>query len=255
MGYLLAGMRAIAIAAVFFLFGMAGLFLHIVLFREKKKLYSGLLTLAHNLAKCACFILNIRIEAEGELMNADPGALIVSNHVGTPDILVLGSCFRAFYVSKMEFRSWPFLGALTRLGGTIFVDRAKRLEVKDAIEEIKERLDLGQSVVLFPEAGVTDGQDIGPFKSPHFQAAILAGRPVLPVLIRYRDGRVPSIASWYDTTFFRHILALLKNRRLDAAVSIFPPLPGMEDRTLLAAECRRILREAHQKGTAAAENN
>lgn len=246
MGYLLAGIRVIAIVAVFFLFGTAGVFLRIVFFQEKKKLYSGLLTLAHNLAKCTCFIFNIRIEAEGEL-NADPGALIVSNHVGTPDILVLGSRFRAFFVSKMEFRLWPFLGALTRLGGTIFVDRAKRLEVKGAIEEIKERLDLGQSVVLFPEAGVTDGQDIGPFKSPHFQAAILAGRPVLPVLIRYRDGRVPSIASWYDTTFFRHILALLKNRRLDATISVFPPLSGMDDRTLLAAECRRILREARQK--------
>ncbi len=175
-----------------------------------------------------------------------PGSLIVSNHVGTPDIFVIGSCFPAFFVSKAEIEHWPLMGWLTRLGGTLFVNRDRKQQVKATITGIRERLEAGCSVVLFPEARATDGSDILPFKSSHFEAAIQAKRPVVPVAISYHDKNHPSIACWYHKDFMTHVLDLLKNPRLDVTVDILQPLRKETDRRALAQKSREAIREKRQ---------
>ncbi len=175
-----------------------------------------------------------------------PGSLIVSNHVGTPDIFVIGSCFPAFFVSKVEIERWPLMGWLTRLGGTLFVNRNRKQQVKATITGIRERLEAGCSVVLFPEAQSTDGSDILPFKSSHFEAAVQAKCPVVPVAISYHDKNHPSIACWYHKDFMTHALDLLKNPRLDVTVDILQPLCKETDRRALAQKSRESIREKRQ---------
>lgn len=243
MGYLLAVTRTLGIIITYLAFALFGIFLHILC--PRRKLYHWLSAAAHYLARCACFLFNIRIKIVGD-RNQAPGALIVANHVGTPDIFVLASCFPAFFVSKREFSGWPMLGFLTRLGKTIFVDQDRRHAVKGTIEEIRGRLSSDLSVALFPEGGVTDGGEVIPFHTSYFEAAILSRRPVLPVLIRYHDGRTPSIACWVNVTFYRHILALLKNPRLDVTATILPQVTGT-DRRHLAGESFRLLQEEYRR--------
>jgi len=194
-------------------------------------------------ARCFCFFLNIRIHVTGD-GKPPANALIVANHVGSPDIFVLGSCFEAFFVSKDEVRRWPLVGFLTRLGDTVFVDRSRRRQVPATIAAIQNRLAGGFSVTLFPEGGATDGADVIPFKSSHFQAAVLARRPVVPVMVRYLDGGTPSVACWYNKNFFTHVLALLKNAELEVQVQVLAPLAWEPGRRVLAAESRRVIREA-----------
>lgn len=195
-------------------------------------------------ARMACWTLGIHYRIEGD-RHIPPGAMIISNHVGSPDILLLAACFEVFFVSKAEIGSWPVVGWTARMGKTIFVDRNRRHQVAAMTEGIQERLREGFSVAWFPEGGATPGDTILPFKSSAFEAAVRENKPVVPVLIRYHDDNQPSIACWRGITFAKHIMRILKAPRLDATVTVLPPVTG-NNRHMLAYQCyEQLYREFH----------
>ena len=196
-------------------------------------------------ARMACFTLGIHYRIVGD-RNVPPGAMIISNHIGSPDIILLAACFEVFFVSKAEIGSWPVVGWTARMGRTIFVDRTRRHQVAAMIQGIQERLRDGFSVAWFPEGGATLGDTIEPFKPSAFEAAVRENKPVVPVLIRFHDDNQPSIACWRGMNFAEHILRILKYPRLEATVTVLPPVPAGESRQELARKCfEQLYREFH----------
>src|SRR5262249_36629060 len=49
--------------------------------------------------------------------------LLVSNHQSYLDVVIIASVFPTLFVAKSEVGRWPLFGWLSRLGGTIFVNR------------------------------------------------------------------------------------------------------------------------------------
>ncbi len=211
-----------------------------------KKLQRYISKFAKKWARQVCASLNIEITVHGEIPEPN-NALVVANHVGSPDIFVLGSCFQVIFVSKEEVRDWPLIGFLANLGHTIFVNRTKKQQVRETISIIKDRLDSGFSVLLFPEARVTDGNDVYPFKSAHFEAAILSGKPILPVMIHYENSMNPKIAKWGNQNFVSHIMALLKNTELKATVTVFPLIPSSSDRKNLSIKSHELIQKSYNE--------
>ena len=97
--------------------------------------------------------------------------LLVSNHLGYLDILVLASITPAVFVSKREIKSWPVVGWLAQMGGTLFVNRERRVQVGRVNDEIQAALNQGALVVLFPEGTSSNGQTVLPFKSSLLEPA------------------------------------------------------------------------------------
>ncbi len=250
MGILRAVLRTVFLVTMYFLFALTGVLVLPLRFFSSKRHLKVLTVLTRAWAVVSCIGFNIRVRVEGKRQIA-PGSLIVSNHVGTPDIFVLGSCFPAFFVSKSEIANWPLFNLMARLGCTVFAERARRQQVAELVEKIRERLNSGCSVILFPEGGATDGADVIAFKSSPFEAAAQSGSPVVPVTILYHDGNRPSVACWYYMTFFRHILRLLKQPRLDATCIVHAEVHGEADRRRLAETSRARIREAHRARTGA----
>ncbi len=244
MGYLLTVIRIIGIVLTYIIFGLMGLGLFLIFFLSRESHYRSIVFFTRLWAQCSCFLLNIKIRRTGS-EEISSGSLIVANHVGTPDIFVMGSCFPAFFISKAEIGRWPFMSWLTRLGATIFVDRKRKQQVRTTINQIRHRMNAQCSVILFPEAQATDGTDILPFKSSHFEAAVQTGQPVVPVIIRYHDKNFPSIACWYNISFLTHIFRLLKYPRLDVTVEVLPSFSGESDRRILARNCHEAIREKY----------
>ncbi len=87
--------------------------------------------------------------------------LTVSNHLTYLDILVYGAARPFLFVAKSEVRRWPLLGTLASLGGTIFVDRGRSLQVAQASRQIEQGLRDGIPVLLFPE-GTSFGRELSP---------------------------------------------------------------------------------------------
>ena len=241
MKHCLAVIRIGAYIGVFGMFVVIGACGHILFFMSQARLLKWVAFFAQWWARVTCLIFNIQIHIEGDA-NIKSGSLIVANHVGSPDIFILGACFKGFFVSKAEIADWPLFNWLARLGRTIFADRSKRHQVKAVIREIEERLNADHSVILFPESQATDGTDVVSFKSAVFEAAVLASRPVVPVTIRYHDGYRPTIA-YYGDSFFEHIIRLLKTPRLQATVMVLPEISAGPNRQTLTEKSYRVIRD------------
>ncbi len=207
-----------------------------------------------------CRILGIRIERRGRKSRKHP-TLYVSNHVSYFDISVLASLIDGSFVAKAEVAGWPLFGWLARLQRSIFIERdAKRAAAHG--KEMTQRLEEGDSLILFPEGTSGDGNWVLPFKSALFAAAEYRPRneplPVQPVSITYTrlDG-VPMgrylrpLFAWYgDMGLARHLWQAAGMGSLTVVVEFHPAVTFDEfgSRKELSAHCQ----EAVARGVAAA---
>src|SRR5205823_13405773 len=67
--------------------------------------------------------MQIELSAIGQLP-AD--GLVVANHLGYLDILVLSATVPCAFISKAEIERWPIIGRFARWAGTVFVERQKK---------------------------------------------------------------------------------------------------------------------------------
>ncbi len=156
-----------------------------------------------------------------QMGRAPSGGLLVSNHLGYLDVLVLSSLAPAVFVAKAEVRNWPVFGWFARQAGTVFVQRERRSRAGREADEIAERLEAGALVVLFPEGTSSDGRVVLPFKSSLLEPAVARGHPLAAAAIHYEldDGRVDDeVCYWRDMTLVPHLLNLLGKRTVRASV-------------------------------------
>ncbi|MBM14670.1 MAG: 1-acyl-sn-glycerol-3-phosphate acyltransferase [Nitrospina sp.] len=244
MGYVLAFLRFLTYIVIFIIFILIGIAVHILFFLSQSERFKWISFFTHYWAKITCWILNFQFEIHGE-KSYRPGSLIVANHVGTPDVFILGALTKGFFVSKAEILDWPFFNFLAWLGMTIFADRKNKMQVRSIIKKMETRLNSNCSVIIFPEAQATDGTDVIPFKSAVFESAVRAQAPVIPVTIKYHDGNQPTIA-YYGDSFFKHMLTLLKNPRLCATVFVLPAIVAGTDRSQLARSSYNAVRDCYR---------
>ena len=162
--------------------------------------------------------------AECELPGVRPRAgLLVCNHVSYVDILVLGAMAPAVFVAKSEVAGWPVFGWFAQACGTIFVRRAVRGDVARIGAEIRDRLERGFLVVLFPEGTSSDGRAVLPFKSALLAPVSEVGRELFAAHVSYaRTNGSPDtdIPYWGDMTLVTHMVKLLSQPRVKARVSL-----------------------------------
>lgn len=113
-------------------------------------------------------IFGLSVTKSGEQSQLRP-TFYVSNHISYLDVFVLGD-IRAYYIAKSEVANWPILGPLARFQNTLFFER-KAGRAQQQLSVLKEHLQSGQSLILFPEGTSTDGAHVEPFKSTLFEAA------------------------------------------------------------------------------------
>jgi 1-acyl-sn-glycerol-3-phosphate acyltransferase len=197
-----------------------------------------------------CRIVGIRLDVDGGVAR-ERGVLLISNHVSWLDITVLSALAPVSFVAKQEVASWPFVSWLAKLQRSVFVDRTRRSEVTDKANEILNRLEAGDHVVLFAEGTSSDGNGVVPFKTPLFAAVKpTRGEPLgadlcaQTLAITYtklhglplcRRGR-PAVAWYGDMDLASHAWRLLGLGPLDAHIRIGPPVPldNFADRKALA---------------------
>jgi 1-acyl-sn-glycerol-3-phosphate acyltransferase len=135
--------------------------------------------------------------------------------VSWTDIIALASLYPFVFLAKSEVASWPVLGLLARLQGTIFVERGARQDISRVNDSLADVLRAGGDLVVFPEGTSSDGAAVLPFRSAHFaplEAMAARGEaPTLaPVAISYSDGLEMIDVGWYgDMTFLPHLWRLM----------------------------------------------
>jgi 1-acyl-sn-glycerol-3-phosphate acyltransferase len=163
----------------------------------------------HHWCRFACRVLGIRLTRQGSMPLS---GLLVSNHLGYLDIVVLSSIRSCVFVAKRDVARWPLFGWLAHSAGTIFVDRERRFSSNKAVDLICNAIAGGSVVVLFPEGTSSDGSTVLPFKSALLESAVQLRCPIAVASIDYAldDGSVADeVCYWRDMTLVPHLLNLL----------------------------------------------
>ncbi|WP_421994713.1 lysophospholipid acyltransferase family protein [Roseococcus sp.] len=205
-----------------------------------------------------CRLIGMKLRVLGA-PSALARTLYVSNHTSWLDILVLGATLDARFVSKSEVAEWPLIGWVAKLGRTVFVSRSRGRTGTEA-QDLRLRMEQGESLILFPEGTTSDGTRVLPFRSSFFSVASAAAW-IKPVTVVYdRLGGLPvgrrdrPLFAWYgDMETGSHAWQLL--RRTGTRVSVvldegFPP-EVVPDRKALAA---RVGRSVTQTAAALRQN-
>lgn len=227
----------------------------------------GWWTLAGFWHRAVCRILGIRVHLSGARHGHKGPVLYACNHISWLDILVLGGHLRnASFIAKSEVAGWGFIGSMCSLHKTIFVNRERRTESARQRDALAERVQLGHSLILFPEGTSTDGMRVAPFKSALFSVAERADEAshhellIQPVTLAYTGvngmplirSQKPVVAWLGDVELFGHLRQLMGRARIEAVVEFHAPVTVAEagSRKALAAYCeqevRRGLERAHR---------
>lgn len=195
-----------------------------------------------------CWILGIEVRSSGVIAKVGP-RFVAANHVSWTDIIALSSLSPFVFLAKREVARWPVLGNLARLQGTLFVNRSARRDLQRTNASIMKVLREGRDLVVFAEGTSSDGADVLPFKSAHFDAVQSweGDLRITPVAIAYSDGVRPIDAGWYgEMTFVPHLWAQMKRGGMKCNIIFGEAVDACgRDRKSLAmeaeAEVRRLL--------------
>ncbi|MFZ2101665.1 MAG: lysophospholipid acyltransferase family protein [Oricola sp.] len=210
--------------------------------------------------RMASRVIGLRLRVHGEpACHDDVGVLIAANHVSWLDIVALGAAAPVSFIAKDEVSGWPGVSILAKLQETVFIERHRRGKTGEQAARIRERLALGDAVVLFPEGTTSDGNFLLPFKSSLFGAVgVGAGDPgkpihVQPVAIVYTHvhgmpmGRYDRpLAAWPgDIQLGPHLWRVLGEGAIDVTIVFGKSFPASDlpDRKALAAACEDAIRE------------
>jgi 1-acyl-sn-glycerol-3-phosphate acyltransferase len=142
------------------------------------------IVLARKWARMLLRIAGVRVEVEGlEKIAHDGSYVFAANHrsyMDTPVVLAFIPVQFRFLAKEGLFRI-PFLGQHLKRAGHIPVPREDpRAAVKTMSEAGRVIRERGVSLLVFPEAGRTEGS-LEPFKEGAAYIAIKAGAPIVPI--------------------------------------------------------------------------
>jgi len=251
-GYLSAQERRIRRWSIFLTGALRGLWLHRRLPRNASRAESA--QWLHESCARTLRAIELQVDVTGEL---PARGLIVSNHLSYLDIVVLSTAVPCVFVSKAEIAAWPIFGSYARWAGSVFVKRKDRSDVGRANAGIRDALQDGVPVVLFPEGTTTDGQRVLRFHSTMLQPAIEAAVPVTPCALHYEleDGDPAREACWWgNMTLLPHLWNLLGKRTFRARVTFGEPIQASGDRKSLSAVLHGEVLKLHDRLAEAANS-
>lgn len=117
----------------------------------------------------------------GDRVPAGKPLVVVANHQGMGDIM-LAFCLDIHFkwISKHTNFFVPFMGWFMFHAGYIPLVRGKRESIEKCMQRAREYLDMGVSVLFFPEGTRSEDGVVKPFKKGAFKLALDAGCDILP---------------------------------------------------------------------------
>lgn len=194
--------------------------------KDKAEKLRKLSLVASFLTSLALKVLDVKVNIldESNILSDARSVLVVSNHLSYLDIFIISSIIPSIFIAGVDGVQEQFIiGKLTKLSGSIFVERRGRSKLGMNLKQVTDAFSHNINLVLFPEGTTTNGETVIPFKSSFFQSAAASGSSVLPLCIKYKgingepvnkDNR--DLLYFYgEAPFFRHFFTLLMQRDIN----------------------------------------
>lgn len=208
-----------------------------------------------NWCKSILFFCRVRVHLEGSV--GDQPCLLLSNHMSSVDIPLLGSQANAVFVAKKEIGSWPIIGWAVTGIGTIYIDRKNRHQVAEINQKTREAFAKGYWINIFPEGGITPADKIYPLKSPLLEPFVPDDIPIRYATIRYetgpKDPPVNEAVAWWGVKMGEHLRRLFSCRRIDGYLKVSEYTGPRGDRKELARGLQEAMAADFQPARTSAE--
>jgi len=232
--------KAILYAICVLLFLLINLIIYVVVPGKKNKLFLSTRATTF-IVRISLIVLGVHVTVKDKNnLRAGNSFLAVSNHVSYLDIYSIASIMNSVFVASVDGVEKDLLmGTATKLSGGLFVERKNRSRVREDIDSIKEILDLGYNVVLFPEARTSNGDGVLPFRSSFFESAIIAQADIVTMSINYtglngnpvtKENR-DNIFYYEHLRFFPHFFNLLEQRYINLEIEYLSKIEYQPDRS------------------------
>lgn len=184
----------------------------------------------------------MRIRVEGTPLTSN--VLYAVNHVSWLDILAMGGAVPAIFVARADLTG--IVGWASSLNDSIYITRDIRSSVQGQAGALRQGLEDGRAVCLFPEGTTNGGRDVLPFRPSLFASLYppIPGVMVQPVVLDF--GATVGDALWIGDESYELNSARILGRpgTLWVTMRFLAPIdPAMAgDRKQVAARAReRIL--------------
>jgi lyso-ornithine lipid O-acyltransferase len=174
---------------------------------------------------CARALRGLRIEISVVGRFPERGA-VISNHLSYLDIVVFAALHPCVFVSKAEIRSWPVVGWMTTMSGSVYVERGHGGSALKARKGMQTAVDAGLPVVFFPEGTTRNGSGLLKFHSGLLAQVLEGGAPVTAAYVSYsfgvKNGPDVTVADdvcyWGERNMLGHVFTLLGLRGVRAEI-------------------------------------
>ena len=192
------------------------------------------------------WLLTMSVDVDDSRQKVDPNKtyLIICNHLSYTDIIAISAAIPCVFVTSVEVQHSFFLGFMSSLGGSMFVERRNRNNIDGEIGQIAQAMRDGLNVCIFPEGTSSNGEGVLPFKRSLLKSALDAGVNVLPICIQYTEinGKVvppeekDKLYYYGDKDFFEHLKGVFSLKSFKAKLTILPEInvQQMQDRKEIA---------------------
>ena len=176
------------------------------------------------------------------------GRLVLANHVSWIDVFAINAATPCRFVAKAEIGQWPLLGALVTRAGTLYIERGRRHAVASLNHKVRDHLNAGETIGVFPEGTTTDGSMLLRFHSNLLAPAVELGAPVWPLVLRYTDRGAPSDVAAFigDMGLVTSLVRILTASHLTIRITVLPMIEVQQhgNRHAVARAARVAIAEA-----------
>lgn len=125
-------------------------------------------------------------------LDAGRPRLFVANHRSMADVFLVSLLpWEMKFLSKESVFRIPLLGWQMRTAGDISISRGDKDSAREALEQIRQRLLQGSSVIVFPEGTRSSDGSLAPFREGAFRLAIELDVDIVPLAIRGTESALP----------------------------------------------------------------
>lgn len=155
-----------------------------IIYKDTKERFDRNYNMLHKMAYRMLKIVGIQVDVEGICnYQEDKPLFFVGNHRSDFDSLIMVAYLERpmIFIGKAEIKRMPVIGKWFTDIGCIFIDREDAKKSLAAILKGIERIKSGYSLVIFPEGGRTQEEDIREFKLGSMKLAAKTGVDIVPV--------------------------------------------------------------------------